>query len=192
MTLEQQLQARSNNICELCTSTNKLSVYEIPLNPEKRETTCLYICNKCTDQLDKKEELDAAHWSCLKDSMWSEVPAVQVVSWRLLHRLKNETWAAEAIDMMYLDDDNMAWAKASGDHENDSNVDLHRDCNGVQLKSGDNIVLIKSLDVKGSTVNARLGTVVHNIKLVSGNTEQIEGRIEGQMIVILTKYVRKN
>ena len=192
MTLEQQLQARSNNICELCASTNKLSVYEIPPNPEKRETTCLYICNKCTDQLDKKEELDAAHWACLKDSMWSEVPAVQVVTWRLLHRLKNEAWAAEAIDMMYLDDDNMAWAKASGDHENDSNVDLHRDCNGVQLKGGDNIVLIKSLDVKGSTVNARLGTVVHNIKLVSGNTEQIEGRIEGQMIVILTKYVRKN
>jgi protein PhnA len=192
MTLEQQLQARSNNICELCASTNKLNVYEIPPNPEKRETTCLYICIKCTDQLDKKEELDAARWACLKDSMWSEVAAVQVVTWRLLHRLKNEAWASEAIDMMYLDDDNMAWAKASGDHENDSNVDLHRDCNGVQLKSGDNIVLIKSLDVKGSTVNARLGTVVHNIKLVSGNTEQIEGRIEGQMIVILTKYVRKN
>jgi protein PhnA len=36
-----------------------------------------------------------------------------------------------------------------------------------------------------------MGTVVKNIRLVEDNTEQIEGRIEGQVIVILTKYVRK-
>ena len=33
--------------------------------------------------------------------------------------------------------------------------------------------------------------MVKNIRLVEGNTEQIEGKIEGQSIVILTKYVRK-
>ena len=33
--------------------------------------------------------------------------------------------------------------------------------------------------------------VVKNILLVENNTEQIEGKIEGQTIVILTKYVRK-
>ncbi len=36
-----------------------------------------------------------------------------------------------------------------------------------------------------------MGTIVKNIRLVEGNTEQIEGKIEGQTIVILTKYVRK-
>jgi protein PhnA len=36
-----------------------------------------------------------------------------------------------------------------------------------------------------------MGTVVKNIRLVEDNTEQIEGKIEGQTIVILTKYVRK-
>jgi protein PhnA len=36
-----------------------------------------------------------------------------------------------------------------------------------------------------------MGTVVKNIRLVENNTEQIEGKIEGQVIVILTKYVRK-
>jgi len=51
--------------------------------------------------------------------------------------------------------------------------------------------LTKSLDVKGSQINARIGTTVKNIKLVPDNTEQIEGKIEGQQIVILTKYVRK-
>jgi protein PhnA len=53
------------------------------------------------------------------------------------------------------------------------------------------MVLTKSLDVKGSTLNAKMGTVVKNIRTVKENTEQIEGRIEGQLIVILTKYVRK-
>jgi protein PhnA len=93
--------------------------------------------------------------------------------------------------MMYLDDESMAWARATGDHENDSDVILHRDCNGQILHSGDSVVLIKSLDVKGSTLNARMGTVVKNIRLVEDNTTQIEGRIEGQVIVILTKFVRK-
>ncbi|MEK7225646.1 MAG: alkylphosphonate utilization protein, partial [Bacteroidota bacterium] len=139
----------------------------------------------------KKEEPDSAHWQCLTTSMWSEVPAVQVMAWRMLNRLRNESWAAEQLDLMYLDDEKLAWAKASGDHESDGSVDLHRDCYGAILQSGDNVVLTKSLDVKGSTVNARVGTVVRNIRLVPDNKEQIEGRIEGQQIVILTKYLRK-
>ena len=93
--------------------------------------------------------------------------------------------------MMYMDDDKLAWAKATGDHENDSAVDLHKDSNGAVLQNGDTIVLTKSLDVKGTSLNAKLGTVVKNIRLVENNTEQIEGKIEGQVIVILTKYVRK-
>ena len=109
----------------------------------------------------------------------------------MLNRLRNESWAAENIDMLYLDDEKLTWAKASGDHENDASVDLHKDCFGAVLHSGDNVVLTKSLDVKGSTVNAKVGTVVRNIRLVSTNTEQIEGKIEGQTIVILTKYLRK-
>jgi protein PhnA len=93
--------------------------------------------------------------------------------------------------MMYLDDERLAWAKATGDHENDAPVELHKDCNGQLLQSGDSVVLIKSLDVKGSTLNAKMGTVVKNIRIVEDNTEQIEGKIEAQTIVILTKFVRK-
>jgi len=59
------------------------------------------------------------------------------------------------------------------------------------LLQGDSIVLTKSLDVKGTSLNAKMGTIVKNIRLVEENTEQIEGKIEGQTIVILTKYVRK-
>jgi protein PhnA len=149
------------------------------------------VCPKCMAQIEKKEELDSSHWQCLSTSMWSEVSAIQVLSWRMLNRLRNESWAAEQLDMMYLSDEQLAWAKQSGDHENDGSVELHRDCYGAILQNGDNVVLTKSLDVKGSTVNAKVGTVVRNIRLVSGNTGQIEGRIEGQQIVILTKYLRK-
>ena len=192
MSLENTLRARANNQCELCKSTENLTVYNIPPNSDERPEDSLLVCEKCSKQLNKKEELDAAHWACLTESMWSDVPAVQVVSWRMLNRLRNETWAADAIDQLYLDDDNLAWAKATGDHENSSEVELHRDSNGTVLQDGDNVVLIKTLDVKGSTLKATLGTVVKGIRLVQDNVEQIEGKIEGQTIVILTKYLRKN
>lgn len=191
MSLESALRQRAGNQCELCKSDNNLMVYEVPPHSEQREEDCLLVCEKCNLQLTKKEELDSSHWSCLNESMWSEVPAVQVVSWRMLNRLRNESWAADAIDMLFLDEPTLAWAKATGDHENSSEVELHRDSNGNILRDGDNVVLTKTLDVKGSTLNAKLGTVVKGIKLVPDNFEQIEGKIEGQTIVILTKYLRK-
>lgn len=191
MKLEEILLNRAEKSCELCKSESALTVYEIPPSSQSNEDTCIMICDKCRAQIEKKEELNSGHWSCLSESMWSEVAGVQVVSWRMLNRLRHESWAADNIDMMYLDDERLAWAKATGDHENDASVDLHKDCNGQVLQNGDAIVLTKSLDVKGSTLNAKMGTVVKNIRLVENNTEQIEGRIEGQVIVILTKYVRK-
>lgn len=190
MNQEERLKGRSGNSCELCSAAEGLKVYEVPPATGNMEDAVL-VCPKCMAQIEKREELDSAHWQCLSTSMWSEVSAVQVVSWRMLNRLRNESWAAEQLDLLYLTDEQLAWAKQSGDHENDGSVELHRDCYGAILQNGDNVVLTKSLDVKGSTVNAKVGTVVRNIRLVSGNTEQIEGRIEGQQIVILTKYLRK-
>lgn len=191
MNLEEMLIERSGNKCELCKSETMLSLYEVPPKTDNTRDNYIMVCSKCLAQLEKKEEPDSSHWQCLSESMWSEVPAVQIVSWRMLNRFRNESWASDNLDMMYLDEENLAWAKATGDHENDASVDLHKDCNGNLLQDGDTVVLIKSLDVKGSTLNARLGTVVRNIRLVKDNTEQIEGRIESQLIVILTKYVRK-
>jgi protein PhnA len=191
MALEQDLQQRSEGRCELCASGEDVRMYEVPPQDQRHADNCIMLCANCLAQIEKKAELDRQHWSCLTTAMWSEVPAVQVVSWRMLNRLRDDSWASEALEMMYLDDESMAWARATGDHENDSDVILHRDCNGQILHSGDSVVLIKSLDVKGSTLNARMGTVVKNIRLVEDNTTQIEGRIEGQVIVILTKFVRK-
>ena len=192
MKAEELLLKRSEGKCELCSAGEALKMYEVAPQTGSVEDSTIMICDKCRKQIEKKEELDASHWACLTTSMWSEVPGAQVVSWRMLQRLKGESWAADALDMLYMDDDMLAWAKASGDHEGDAAVDLHKDANGTVLEAGDTVVLTKSLDVKGSTLNAKMGTVVKNIRLVEGNTEQIEGKIEGQVIVILTKYVRKH
>jgi protein PhnA len=191
MKLEEVLQNRSGNKCELCGSTDDVKVYEVHPQDGRNADNCIMACEKCRAQIDKKAELEPGHWKTLSETMWSEVPGVQVIAWRMLNRLRNESWAADNLDMLYLDDEKLQWAKATGDHENDGSVYLHKDANGNVLQQGDTVVLTKSLDVKGSTLNAKMGTVVKNIKLVENNTEQIEGKIEGQVIVILTKYVRK-
>ncbi|GAB4093084.1 PhnA domain-containing protein [Flaviaesturariibacter terrae] len=191
MKIEDVLKARSGGVCELCGAADDLQVYEVPGAPQHDADGTLLACGSCRAQIEKRAELDPAHWRKLEGAMWSEVPAIQVVSWRMLNRLRNESWAADLLDMLYLDDERLAWAKSSGDHESDGAVDLHRDAYGAVLQNGDSVVLTKSLDVKGSTLTARLGTVVRNIRLVPDNSGQIEGRVEGQQIVILTKYVRR-
>lgn len=191
MKLQEQLLKRSENKCELCQSGEPLKLYEVPPQTSKTEDNCIMICDKCLAQIEKKEEMNNNHWRCLTTSIWSEVPGIQVVAWRLLNRLSNEGWAADNLDMLYLDEERLAWAKAASDDDETAADEVHKDCNGNALQAGDSIVLIKSLDVKGSTLNAKLGTVVKNIRLVENNTDQIEGKIEGQVIVILTKYVRK-
>ena len=176
MTLEEQLIERSGGSCELCASKNTVTVYSLPPERKQQVDSCVLICEKCQQQIEKKVEMDSGHWNCLHESMWSEAAPVQIISWRLLNRLKNESWASDALEILYLADDLLEVAKASGDHIESSTDAFHRDCNGVILQSGDSIALIKSLDVKGSQINAKIGTVVKGIRLVADNPEQIEGK----------------
>jgi protein PhnA len=60
------------------------------------------------------------------------------------------------------------------------------------LQAGDTVVLIKDLDVKGAGFTAKRGTAVRGISLVADNPEQIEGRVNGQQLVLLTKFVKKS
>jgi protein PhnA len=54
------------------------------------------------------------------------------------------------------------------------------------------VTLTKDLTVKGANFTAKRGTAVRNISLVFDNEGQIEGRVNGQRIVILTKFVKKS
>lgn len=191
MSIEKDLHQRSNSTCELSGATEHLVVYEVPNSPVKGVDACVLITETCKSQIENPETMEPNHWRCLNDSMWSTVPAVQVMAWRMLNRLKNEGWPQDLLDMLYLDEDTLAWASASGEGVEESDVIKHVDSNGVVLEAGDTVVLIKELDVKGSTITAKRGTAVRRISLVHDNAEQIEGKVDGQTIVILTKFVKK-
>ncbi len=187
--MKEKLLERSGGKCELCQNDGDLTVYSVL--PEKKDNEIL-ICASLIPQIEGKEPLNASAWTFLPDTMWSEVPAIQVLSWRMLTRLKNESWAADALDILYLDEETLAWAEDwTNPDENASAQVVHKDAFGNELQNGDSVVLTKTLDVKGSSISAKLGTVVRNIRLVEDNAEQIEGRVEGQQIVILTKYLKK-
>jgi len=191
MSVLQTLQERSNNTCELCTSKEVLKVYLLPPSLNENVDNSLLVCSTCLNQIEGMVEMDVNHWRCLNDSMWSEYQAVQIMAWRLLQRLRNEGWPKDLLDMMYLDDDALALARATGDDEDEANKIIHRDINGVILNAGDSVVLIKDLKVKGSSMVAKQGTPVRNIRLDPENAEFIEGKVDGQQIVIITKYVKK-
>lgn len=110
----------------------------------------------------------------------------------MLNRLANEDWTQALLDMMYLEGDILKWAAATGEAKENADLPKHKDSNGNILMAGDSVVLIKSLDVKGSSLTAKRGTLVKKISLVEDNHEHIEGKVEGQQIVILTKFVKKS
>ncbi|RKD92805.1 PhnA domain-containing protein [Mangrovibacterium diazotrophicum] len=183
MSIEKALNERSGSVCELCGNTEGLTVYALPPVTENNSDKCVLLCSTCNSQVEEPETMDADHWRCLNDSMWSTVPAVQVLAWRLLNQLKQ----FDLVDMLYLDEETLAWAK-SGLAEDEAK---HVDSNGVRLAGGDSVVLIKDLVVKGAGFTAKRGTPVRNISLVKDNVEHIEGKVNGQQIVILTQYVKK-
>lgn len=132
---------------------------------------------------------DGPHWQALHEAIWSTEPAVQVVAWRLLQGLTEAPWARDLLDIAYLEPEVLEWAEAGLP---DGDALEHRDSNGAVLAAGDTVVLIKDLPVKGAGFTAKRGTAVRNISLVADNAEHIEGRVEGQRIVILTKFVKKS
>jgi len=192
MSISKKLHARSESKCELCASDEDLKVYEVPPTSKGNEDDSILVCSNCMHQIENPDAMIANHWRCLNDSMWSEVAAVQVVAWRMLTRLRAEGWPQDLLDMLYLDEENLEWAKATGEGvEEDENKIVHRDVNGVVLQAGDSVVLIKDLKVKGSSMVAKQGTAVRRISLDRDNAEYIEGKVGPTQIVIITKYVKK-
>lgn len=190
MSIEKELIARSGSVCELCGAKDELSVYEIPASSANGVDESVYVCATCKNQIEDQDKMVPNHWRCLNDSMWSTVPAVQVMAWRMLSRLKAEGWPQDLLDMLYLDEETLSWAKA--DLADQEDTIKHIDSNGVQLQVGDTVVLLKDLNVKGGGFTAKRGTAVRGINLVHDNPEHIEGKVNGQQIVILTQFVKKS
>jgi protein PhnA len=194
--VEAALHQRSGSKCELCSVIENLTVYEVPPESQGNADDCVLLCETCRDQIENPNKMDVNHWRCLNDSMWSQIPAVQVMAWRTLSRLKiHESklgWPQDLLEMLYLDDELLTWARATGDGLSREDIVKHVDSNGAVLEAGDTVTLIKDLNVKGANFTAKRGTAVRGISLVADNPEHIEGRVNGQQIVILTKFVKKS
>lgn len=191
MNLEQMLIERSGGRCEISGKEGSLKVYILPPADEESFENSVLIHEDYLDQVLENVDLNPLDWQCLNESIWSTVPAVQVLSWRMLQKLRSESWALNLLDMAYLDDETLLWAKQGLSETNDTPV-KHLDCNGAELHAGDTVVLTKDLNVKGAGFTAKRGTAVRRISLVADEPTQIEGRVNDQKIVILTEFVKKS
>jgi len=194
MSLETELRVRAGDVCEICGNAEGVSPMDVDGETDNQIQRAMLACETCTKQIRGESPLDPKHLLCLNDSAWSQEPAVQVTAWRLLNQLPEETWARDLLDMLYLDDETLAWAKAgvTKSADDDDVAIVHKDTHGAVLNGGDTVTLIKDLKVKGAGFTAKRGTAVRNISLVHDNAEQIEGRVNDQRIVILTEFVKKS
>ena len=188
MSLLNNLEIRCENKCELCNNTGSLSAYLVPPKVEEITENQVAICSTCSEEIQSDDKSNTNHWRCLTESMWSQHPAVQALSYQLLKRVEDENWAQDALSQMYLDETTKEWAEAGLS----SSAIVHKDSNGNVLAAGDTVTLIQDLNVKGAGFTAKRGTAVRKIRLVHDNPEHIEGKVDGQQIVILTKYVKKS
>ena len=188
MTIQDDLYSRANKKCELCASDDSLTIFVLAPKEEAQESSVL-ICGTCESGISNMESIDANHWRCLNDSMWSEHIPVQVLSWRILDSLKDEVWAQDLKTQMYFDEETMEWASAlsQGDEESGPRT---LDSNGAALQDGDSVTLIKDLVVKGANFTAKRGTLVKNITLTN-NPKHIEGRVNGTHIVLVADFLKK-
>lgn len=175
MSISKELIERSGNKCELCASEENLST--IAVYPKDDE---IVVCETCKSQIESGE-LDSNHFNCLNDSMWSETPAVKVLSYKLLKKLGMN----DLLDMMYLEGDEQTWA----DTEPEA-TEILKDSNGNILQAGDTVTIIKDLDVKGANFTAKRGTVVKNIRMcnVAGH---VEGKVNGSSIYLKVEFLKK-
>ena len=109
------LARRAKSKCELTGAAGvRLLPYEVPpvaLAPDLDRT--LLVSEACHEVLENPKRLAGRQWNCLAEIVWSEMPAVQVVAWRMLKRLaQNEDWAREVVEEVFLDPEVEAWANS--------------------------------------------------------------------------------
>lgn len=184
MSLTTEMNERCGGICELCGVNEASEQYTVSPKEDHDLRNQVALCATCLENME--DEDCAEYWRILEGSIWNPEPAVQALSYRLLHLFKDQEWAGSVMHSVDIDDAIKDWALSVYEKP-----DVHQDAFGNELSGGDNVVLTQALNVKGTSFSAAKGTIVKKIRLVPGNTDQIEGKINEQTIVILTKFVKK-
>ncbi|MBK8775471.1 MAG: alkylphosphonate utilization protein [Chitinophagaceae bacterium] len=142
-------------------------------------------CAECEQKLCRKKK---ANIGAARRSIWQFRKLLKsAFSYRLLFLCKEQDWANETLNSVELNERVVQIALSIFEQ-----AEVHKDAFGNALSNGDTVVLTQALNVKGTSFSAAKGTVVKKIRLVPDNAEHIEGKINEQTIVILTKYVKKN
>lgn len=112
--LGKDLARRAKSKCELTGEGGiRLHPYEVPPVPDEPDLDrTILVSDVCLEALNRPATLAGQQWRCLVETIWSEIPAVQVVAWRMLQELgKREDWAREALEDAFLDSDVLEWAE---------------------------------------------------------------------------------
>jgi protein PhnA len=189
MNLQEKLSDRANYSCELCGTTSTIIAYPVPPKTDDVIENLVALCELCHEGIVSNDFSNSNHWRALTGSIWSETPAVQALSYSLLSKMKSQDWASETIESVYLDESIISWALTEENAA--ANQVIHKDAYGNILVTGDSIILTENLNVKGTSYTAPKGTQVKKIRVVADNAEHIEGKINNDTIVILTKFVKK-
>jgi protein PhnA len=84
--MNSKLEKGNASACQLCKSVQEIAVYQVlPAGYGDNE---IIVCEQCWSQIERQQEMDSNYWGFLSEAMWSEVPAVQVLAWRMLSRFK--------------------------------------------------------------------------------------------------------
>ena len=65
-----------------------------------------------------------------------------------------------------------------------------KDSNGNVLQDGDDVILIKDLKVKGSSIVLKKGTKAKNIRLVDADHD-VDCKIDGQPFSLKSEFLKK-
>lgn len=84
--------------------------------------------------------------------------------------------------------------KEESQNESQDSLSVVLDASGQELKNGDNVVVIKSLKIKGSSKSVKIGTKVKNIRLQESNDgHNISCKIDGFGAMNLkSEFVKKS
>ncbi len=82
------------------------------------------------------------------------------------------------------------WPIEAVDPAAEEDATVIRDANGNPLNDGDDVVLIKDLKVRGSSLVIKQGTKVRGIRVVDGDHD-VEGKVNGSAMMLKSEFLKK-
>jgi protein PhnA len=204
--LKQELITLLDGHCELCNAPKAnqvVLVHNLMGHPNDDYSLVCDLCLKTLKTLETLETLETSrllpthetiknneYWRCLSGAIWGERLTTKVLCFQILSPMKSLLWVQELLDQIHIPPFILQSIVPDQGQQGDQGGPKVLDSNGVILNEGDAVTLIKDLDVKGAGFVAKRGTLVKSIHLTN-NTTQIEGKVNGTTIILLTKFLKK-